>query len=201
MTASLQALLERLKPVARDLIVERLGHTDTCIPTSRILQPVLEHFGFQSIPVATEVNVYNRVFAEMVKFFGDQQPTVDQIEPWRKKGAFSVRISPDMATAGVPISGTGWDGHLILRVEDTVLDGSIEMCNRPAKSIILPKLLWVSVDENWDLGKTEARETLPDGCEVSYKTITDNSWQNTAYWKEPFELRMRAIVEQILGRV
>jgi len=201
MTTGLEVLLKLLRPVAREQIERGLGHPETCIPTSRILQAVLGHFGFQSIPVATEVNVYNGIFAEMIKSFGGQRPTPEQIKPWQEKGAFSVRISSEMATADVPISGTGWDGHLILRVEDIVLDGSIEMCNRSTKNIILPKLLWVSVDENWDVGKREAGGTLPNGCEVSYTKINDQSWRSTPYWTEPFDGRMRSIANEIVSRV
>lgn len=201
MTTTLEALLERLRPVARDQIERGLGHSDNCIPTSRILQAVLEHFGFQSVPVATEVNVYNRTFVEMVRSFGGRQPTIDEIKPWQEKGAFSVRISPDMATAGVPISGTGWDGHLVLRLEGNVLDGSIEMCSRPANEIVLPKMLWVPVDVNWDAGNSNASKVLSNGGEVSYKKLDNDSWQDTAYWQEPFERRMRRIAEEIVSRV
>ncbi len=201
MTEKLDALLKRLTPVARDHIVYVLGHSDTCIPTCRVLQAVLGHFEFQSFAVATEVNAYNRIYAEMVQSFGGHEPTAEQVKPWRDRGASSVRISPEMATAGVPIAGTDWDGHLVLRVEDIVLDGSIEMCSRPAKSILLPKLLGVAVDEKWDKGNEEASVTLLNGCGVTYKRLNDDSWQHSEYWTEPFEQRMRRIAEEIVSRL
>jgi hypothetical protein len=201
MPVSLRVLLERLTPLTRDRIVATLGHQDTCIPTSRILQAVLERFGFQATPVAAEVIACNPMYAQMVKSFDGRDPSAEEVKAWQDRGAFAVRISPEMATAGVPISGTGWDGHLVLRVEDIVLDGSIEMCSRPAKAIILPKLLGIPVDRMWDAGRRDARQLLVNGCEVSYKKLNDESWQTASYWTEPFERRLSFIADEIASRV
>ena len=97
----------------------------------------------------------------------------------------------------------GWDGHLVLRVED-ILDASIEMCDNATKNLILPKLLWVTVDSDWDKANGLVGVTLENGCEVSYEKLHDTSWQESAYWKsetEPHENTRRKIVEAIVTRV
>jgi hypothetical protein len=77
MTTELEALLERMKPVARDQIVRVLRHSNTCIPTCRVLQAVLGHFKFQSFPVATEVTACNPRYAEMIMSLGGRNTAVE----------------------------------------------------------------------------------------------------------------------------
>lgn len=127
MTAKLETLLVRLRPVARDEIVRVLGHSNVCIPTSSVIQNVLGHFGFESYPVPTEVGACNKVQAEIFKSIGGREQaanvTSEQKEDWARKGAWATAIAPGVARAGVPVRGDGWDGHLVLRVEDILLDG------------------------------------------------------------------------------
>ena len=208
MTTELEALLERMKPMARDQIVRVLGHSNTCIPTCRVLQAVLGHFKFQSFPVATEVTACNPMYAEMIMSLGGRdaavEPTPDQLKAWQDKGAWAVAISGRTASAGVPMATQGWDGHLVLRVEDILLDGSIEMCGNATKNLILPKLLWVAVDSDWDKANGLVGVTLENGCEVSYEKLNDTSWQESTYWKsetEPYKSTTRKIVEAIVTRV
>jgi hypothetical protein len=91
MTTELEALLERMKPVARDQTVRVLRHSNTCIPTCRVLQAVLGHFKFQSFPVATEVTACNPRYAEMIMSLGGRdtavEPTPNQLKAWQDKGA------------------------------------------------------------------------------------------------------------------
>lgn len=99
-------------------------------------------------------------------------------------------------------TGVGWAPRL--HVEDILLDGSIEMCGNATKNLILPKLLWVAVDSDWDKAYGLVGVTLENGCKVSYEKLDDTSWQESAYWKsqtEPYRSTTRKIVEAIVTRV
>jgi len=78
----------------------------------------------------------------------------------------------------------GWDGHLVLRVEDILLDGSIVMCSRPAQGIFLPKMLWVQVDSDWDAPGGIVGVTLLNGCEITYEHLNDDTWRDSPYWND-----------------
>lgn len=208
MTEKLETLLVRLRPVARDEIVGVLGHSNVCIPTSRVIQSVLGHFGFESYPVTTEVSACNKVQAQIFKSIGGREKaantTAEQRKDWARKGAWATAIGPGVAEAGLPVRTDGWDGHLVLRVEDMLLDGSIAMLNNSAKDLNLPKLLWTPVDPEWDRGRQYAGLTLDNGCEVVYAKLDDDSWRLAAYWKadtEPYKSMQARTVEAILTRV
>jgi hypothetical protein len=204
MTLKLEELLERLRPVARDEIVRVLRHPDVCIPTCRILQAVLRHFGFKSYPVATEVTACNSMYAETLRTLGGRdnatEPTREQKRDWQEKGAFAVAISPKTAVAGVPVATEGWDGHLVLRVGDILLDGSIDMCSRPAQGIVLPKMLWVQVDSDWDAPGGIVGVTLLNGCEVTYEHLNDDSWRDSPYWNDETDMIL-STANAIVNRV
>jgi hypothetical protein len=207
-TARLETLLAHLRPVARDVIVRLLGHSNVCIPTSRVIQSVLGHFGFESYPVATEVSACNKVQAEIFKSIGGREQAVaatsELLKDWARKGAWATAIGPGVAKAGLPVRTDGWDGHLVLRLEDILLDGAIAMLNNSAKDLSLPKLLWTPVDPEWDRGTQYACVTSPNGCEVVYGKLDDDSWRDTPYWKadtEPYKSMQSRMVEAILTRV
>jgi hypothetical protein len=192
----------------RDEIVRVLGHSNVCIPTSRVIQSVLGHFGFESYPVPTEVGACNKVQAEIFKSIGGREQAANATSElrkiWARKGAWSTAIGPGIAEAGLPVRTDGWDGHLVLRVEDILLDGSIAMLNDLAKDLSPPKLLWTPVDPEWDRGIGCAGVTLTNGCEVVYGKLSDDSWRGAPYWKadrEPYKSLQSKMVEAILARV
>jgi hypothetical protein len=207
-TEKLERLLVRLQPVARVEIVRLLGHSNVCIPTSRVTQSVLRHFGFESRPVPTEVSACNKVQAEIFNSIGGREQaantTPGQRQAWASKGAWATAIGPGVERMGVPVRTDGWNGHLVLRVEDLLVDGSIEMLNNSLKELILPTLLWTPVDPEWDRGIGYAGVTLTNGCEVLYGKLDDDSWRDTSYWKadtEPNKSMQCRMVEAILTRV
>jgi hypothetical protein len=166
---------------------------------------VLEHFEFQSEPVATRITACNEIQAEIFRNVGGRDnadfATPDQKKQWEQRGAWSTAISPETAAANVPIAAPGWNGHLALRLEDWLVDGSIEMCNKPEKRLILPKLLWVPVDADWDKPYGLVIQSMENGCEVTYEKLNDDSWRTFSDWTEPFERRMRGIADEIVSRV
>jgi hypothetical protein len=208
MTEQLKDLLERLEPVARDEIVRVLGHSNVCIPTCRVLQAVLKDFRIGSYPVPTEVSACNKVQAEIFRSIGGREQaaytTSEQQKEWAGKGAWATGIGPGIASAGLPVGTDGWDGHLVLRVEDVLLDGSIEMLNNPQRGLILPKLLWTPVDAEWDTATRPATVPLSNGCEVVYGKLNDDTWRYTPYWKaerEPYKTMQSKIMEAILAKL
>ena len=208
MTAKLETFLVHLRPVARDEIVRVLGHSNVCIPTSRVIQSVLGHFGFESYPVPTEVSACNKVQAKIFNSIGGREQadnvTSEQVKDWASKGAWAAAIGPGVERAGVPVRTDGWNGHLVLRVEELLVDGAIEILNNSPKELILPKLLWTPVDPEWDAGTQYACLTLPNGCDVVYGKLSDGSWRDAPYWKgetEPYKSMQSRMVEAILTRV
>lgn len=205
MTTRLEAVLERLKTVAREEIVRVIRQPNTCIATSRILQAVLENFKFQSDPVATKLTACNRIQAEIFAAIGGRDnadlATLEQKEQWQREGAWATAISPETEAANAPMAAPGWNGHLVLRAEGMLVDGSIEMCNKPEKGLVLPKLLWVPVDSDWDKPYGLVIQRMENGCEVTYEKLNDDSWRTSSDWTEPFERRMAAIVDGIIRKV
>jgi len=194
--------------MARDQIQRVLGQSNACIPTSRVLQSVLGYFGIESYAVPTEVSACNKVQAEIFASIGGREQaanaTPEQRKDWARKGAWATAIGPGVETAGLPVRNDGWNGHLVLRVEDILLDGSIVMLNDSSRDLILPELLWTSVDAEWDAGTQYACLTLPNGCEVVYGKLDDDTWRDTPYWKadtEPYKSMQAKMVEAILAIV
>jgi len=179
-----------------------------CIPTCRVLQAVLKYLSFESYPVETEVSVCNKIQAEIFRSMGGREQVIhatsEQQKEWTDRGAWATAIGPGVARAGLPVRTGGWDGHLVLRVEDVLLDGSIEMLNDPARGLSLPKLLWTPVDAEWDTATRYATVPMPNGCEVVYGKLNDDTWRYTPYWKaetEPYKTMQSKMVEAILAKV
>jgi hypothetical protein len=148
------------------------------------------------------------VQAEIFKSIGGREQASDASsdlrKDWARKGAWATAIGPGVERAGVPVRTDGWNGHLVLRVEELLVDGAIEMLNNSPKELILPKLLWTSVDPEWDAGTQYACLTLPNGCEVVYGKLSDGSWRDAPYWKaetEPYKSMQSRMVEAILTQV
>lgn len=208
MTEQLRTLLERLQPVARGEVVRVLGHSNVCIPTCRVLESILRHFGIESCPVPTEVSACNKVQAEIFTAIGGRDraaiATSEERNDWMRRGAWATAIGPGIETAGLPVRNDGWNGHLVLRVEDVLLDGSIGMLNDASRELTLPELLWTPADSEWDAGKEFAGLTLPNGCQVIYGKLEDDTWRDTPYWKaesEPYKSMQAKMMDAILAKV
>jgi hypothetical protein len=201
MTDRLAALLDRLADVAYPALRERY-RADCCVAAAAILKRVFEVYGFKSEVIPVAVEIYN---AQMDKLL--RQGTRLPEDRERREmffdltGAWSVGLMPS-GPAPLAINdqrGGGFGGHLILHVEDCLIDATIKQADRPHKQIVLPELV-----------VTEAAHLVSDGvmhlrvndCAVVYRRIDDHSYRSAPDWRRrttPFPETVRTILAKIRG--
>lgn len=199
MTPELTQLLDRLAPVAWPALRERYN-ADCCIAAAAILKEVFRRRGFDAKVIPVTVEVYNARMDKLLRS-GTKLPE----DRARREmlldltGAWSVGIQP-AGPAPLAINdqrGGGYGGHLILNVEDCLVDASIKQCDRPQRQIVLP-----------DMVVTEARYLLEDGVmhfkihdlTVVYRRLDDQSYLKARDWTRrttPYPETLRAILTRL----
>ena len=196
MTPRLSSLLDRMAPVVREE-VRRDFLPNCCIASAAILQRVFRHFRFSTSPVPVEVVVRNPRFVTLIergcKIPGDP----DRMRQWFKgTGAYSVGITRE--SPGNHFEGGGFSGHLVTRVQDVLVDASLDQASRPAHGINLPRFIVTNIAPGFLEGKSQVG--IVNGCEVLYTRLTgDSTWRSSPDWTN--EDRARRAVNAIIERV
>lgn len=181
--AKAERIIERVGQHVREEMLRRF-RSDCCIGTARAVSRVLDRFGIEARPLAVTLVVFNKRFVEECER-GEPPPMQDRIRflAWcALTGAYSVGTAP----GGVPET-RGFNGHVIVYAPQvkTIIDGSIENCNRPERGIVLRAALALR------LGNRESNFFLRlpvmfpvNGCVVVYKLIDDDAWRRAPDWQD-----------------
>jgi hypothetical protein len=114
--------------------IARNYEINCCIAATTIVADALEYFGVDAKPMATDIIVYN---AAARPFHQDQVPT----DEWPDE-AWSIGSDHDR-----PAGGPGYDGHLVLMLEDKgFVDLTCNQYRKPSKDIRMKAPLWLGFD-------------------------------------------------------
>lgn len=195
MTPRLSGLLDRLAPAVREEI-RRDFAPNCCIATAAILRRVFRHFRFEALPVPVEVVIRNRRMVELLKRGVKVPGDPARMREWFKAtGSYSVGITRESPT---PFKGGGFSGHLVVRVQDVLVDASLEQANRPQWNLAVPPFMVSNIAPGFMEGKTQVGGV--NGCEVAYTLLTgDSTWRSSPDWTD--EDRARRAVNAIIARV
>ncbi len=200
---NLRALIDRLAPVAYPTMREEY-RPDCCIAAAAILIRVFKECGYEAEPVPVTVEVYNEA---MVKLLESGNPLPSDLE--RKRllldltGAWGVAIAPADTPVVSPLRdqrrplGGGYGGHLLLRVNEYLIDATIQQAERPEYQIKLPPMIVACHAERL---MRDGKLFLEVGtCHVVYRRITDESYREATDWKrtKPFRQTVNKILQRI----
>jgi hypothetical protein len=197
-------LLSRLKDAAHEEMLRYYGDnvTGICIETARCMEIELRYYGFDPRPCSVFLNIHNPVTTKII-FGGENKRMVE--ESWNH-GGWSVGVRPSGQTLIDPT--IGYYAHLVLRLQDMLIDASIKRFERPLHSIVMPKLLVTRVTGEFAAGGEPVRNVVND-CLVLYEYCGDQRFRNTPAWTKEggkntrgtHDAVERAVVNAIIERV
>jgi hypothetical protein len=173
---ALPELIDALTPVVRPSMREAFD-PDCCIATCRILRRVFARFGYAAEALPCAVSVSNPAMTEYLAS-GGYLPDDDEelLRLCERLGAWRIGMKP------IP-QRTGFQGHVVLRVEHMLVDASLDQVDRPAKKIFMPPLLaFEPFDAFWAKPGEHGGEVRVNGCSVVYQPLSDYSFRTTPGW-------------------
>jgi hypothetical protein len=193
MTPKLRQLLDRLAPVVREEVLKDFA-PNCCIATGAILRRVFRYFHFDARPIACSVIIRNRKFYEATDA-GEVPPEAPRaLREWMdRRRAWAIGIVPESET-GPNMFG----GHVIMQVQDSLIDASLDLANRPQYDIIIPSFLVFHARASF-LNFNKELVGRIDDIELVYRRLINNSYRSAPDWIN--ESRGRRAVNAIIDRV
>lgn len=132
-------------------VFERTLTEDSCLNATRILLDVLRELGFKARPLSVRAFAFNEVYIDRLK---RGLPPLADPASW----GLGIETRPN-------VGGKGWPGHVVALVENRwLVDGSAGQFARPAKDILVPRVLVGEFSK-----KGRASYTLEGGGEILYE--------------------------------
>jgi len=170
-------VVEAYARIARPVMLKYM-HTNSCIAAARTTIETMRICGLRAeeIPVCFAFHVPSRKYARLAGF-----PAEEQAE---------MRAN---AASWEDLPGSGWNGHLIVLVEDRwLLDAAIDQADCPRFGVSVPAEVFV-VDtvghKGWNPRKAfELNLGLildnGDRAELVYRSIADTGYRETEAWTD-----------------
>lgn len=208
MTPRLEQLLSKLGGIASEEMLRYYGDSQTtgiCLETSRCMRVVLRHFGFDPRPVSVFINIHNPTTTEILLAGGS---LADVERSWNNGGwTVGVRVTRAYPFFIDPVNN-GYNAHLVLHVQDVLVDAAIRQYERPQHGILLPDLLVTAVPQTFFSLKEDVR-TVVNGCLVVHSYTGDQKFRSMPGWSKKggrnsrrvHDLVERDIVNRIVARV
>mgnify|MGYP006344006681 CR=1 FL=1 len=161
------------------LRLEKDRRENRCIFFTRVVIDVCSEFGVVAEPLSVTLELFNAIMARQIQEGRSPQIASGMwFAPAFDPGAWGVGVDPSK-----PLSGPGWNGHLVAHVEGEqrfIMDLSQGQFSRPEYGMNYgPALLEIEAETSppWSW-------TLPSG---DHLTITpcpqNNRWMTTPAWK------------------
>lgn len=186
MHQTVQLLLEHARP---EILKEFAP--DSCIASTAIGIEVLTQLFIAANPLPVRTLIFNKAFSDRIQNGAKFPKNQEQVRKWSKEdGSYSIGIG-----VGTGLPGK-WPGHLVILVEDVLIDLSIDQANRPQYSIDLRPFA-VTVGEEF-LVKKEPFVFAKNGCTIRIDHLQP---PNQDFLKSPDWLlsgRRKPIVDRIL---
>ena len=109
----------------------------------------------------------------------------DKIAFFDREKAWGVAIAPiSIDSLGRPSRGPKFEGHVALRVEQTLVDAALKQADRIDRNIVLPMLFSFDPGQDFFVGENHPEyELTANDCLVVYKRFIDHSYQRSNDWK------------------
>jgi hypothetical protein len=144
-----------------------------CILSTRIGIAVLEYFGVDAMPLSVRAGFMNREAIELMDA-GHPESDVGKVG-----GSWGVGI-------GVGIEGDRpghWDGHLVIRAADYILDLNSGPASRPQRAIPVPASLVLRIPPDFITGQEQYAWPLDHDVTAVYKhTPANDGWRKSPDW-------------------
>jgi hypothetical protein len=216
MTPRLQHLLGQLEEVAHDEMLryyDDSGVRGICLETARCLRIVLRHFGFNAYPQSVFIHIHNPITTELLRT-NSHLPTAELSRLVQKSwdnGGWSTGTKANAENSPVnpmidPLNG-GYNAHIVIRVQDVLIDAAIKQYERVQHNILLPRLLSTPVTPLFDGG--EPNRCMVNGCLIVHVRSGDQQFRNMPGWskqggrisKKCHDIIERKIVNEIIHKV
>jgi hypothetical protein len=190
----LPLLLHALSSVVRPAMLEHF-QPNCCIATCAILRRVFRHFGYDAHPLAVSVRIYNSNMMRLIQsgtHFPDSSK--DRMTLLKKEKAWNISIG-----AGEPmISGpSGFNGHVVLRVGNSLVDASLAQADRAEHDIDLGSFIDCEPGRDFFQGADLPQYGIQGrGCVVFYQRLLDKTYQDAIDWNI-----WRPVSTQILDKI
>lgn len=133
-------ILRRLGGISPGAIAKITKPGPHCVLSCAIGQMVLQRFGLEAVPFPAEVSVANQ---EWIDWSADD--FAGGSEEQLRLGAYLLTNRPQWDGGTLPslnpTTSKPWDGHLALRLGDTLIDLDMASFIRPTKGILLPAVM------------------------------------------------------------
>lgn len=192
---SLDRLVEAFADVGPEEIL-RVYQPNCCILASRVAIEVFRHFGVNARPLVVKMDVANP--ASYSVFTRARREGWSDAEFRRRmviEGAYSIGI-------GYPTGGPGYDGHVVVILEDRqLLDASIVQVHKPSRGIHFPLVaLLRPLSPEFLAGVEPTGAILPTGTVLCYQRIlSPPEFRHSRDWTD--ERRWGSIVRRIVHRM
>lgn len=200
---TLDTLIDRLAPVAYPAMLESY-RPDCCVAAAAILMHVFRECGYRAGVITVTVEIYNAAMVDLLERDAIPSDREEKLALLESTGAWGVGIVPPSYPIDTPLRDTrrpmggGYGGHLLLCVNQFLVDATIMQAQRVEKDIRLPLMLW----------SNQAKALLCDGnlflgvnnCAVVYRRIKDDSYRAAPDWQRrttPYPETVRKILERI----
>lgn len=189
MTPKLQSLLTRLAPIVRSQMLsyyEENLTTGFCLETSRCLKVVLRHYGFDAYPCSVFIHVHNPATTNVLVANAGlpDSELLPLVEKSWNNGGWSVGTTaqPDSENPMLDLANGGYNGHLVLQVQDVLVDAAIRHYHRPERDINMPDMLVTPIPAGFASG-VPAKQTI-NGCLVVQYRTGDQQFRRLPGWSK-----------------
>jgi hypothetical protein len=163
-------ILEALVDVAPPLIDRITKPGPHCVLSTRVGQLALAVFGVAAKPFPVELSIFNDAWRQ----WGDEG-YVGGADEQVRRGAYLLTNTPNWQGGELPslnpASGPRpWDGHLVLRVENWLIDLDLGQMARPTKGMHLPSAIVAPLDADAVDGSF-TEQTTGTTTHVAYKPL------------------------------
>lgn len=192
-------LLRRLDGVVWAALREEYA-ASCCIAACAVLRRVFDYYGYSSEPVPCNVYIYNGACSNMLDR-GTRIPDdpAEKRRLYALTGAWAVGITEESETAGAPVPGGRFGGHLLLRVRDALIDSTLKQADRPAHKIVLPNFLSMRNAPGNFAGDRRIELTV-NGCWIVYDQTSNYKFRHAPDWLRrttPYPETVRRIIERV----
>jgi hypothetical protein len=153
-----------------------------CILCTAIGCDVLKTFGIDARPLSVQVDVVNQAWLTWTDDGRPGGPTGGLA-----RGAWAITCGGEdtdpthFSPTLLPVEpGKAWDGHLVIQVEEGIIDLDLLAFSRPTKNLVLPAAALFAFDAA--AGQGQAFQI--DGHLIRYQPKpADRSWEATRDWR------------------
>ena len=173
------AAIEAFAKIARPIMLKYM-RTNSCIAAARTTIEVMKIYGLRAveIPVCFAFQVPARDYARLAGFAAEERKDMRA-----RSKTWQDLTSPD---------GAGWNGHLVVLVEDRwLIDAAIDQADAPQFGVSVPAEVFV-VDMRGQAWNPNERFEINlglildngDHADLIYRRIKDRSYLETEAWQD-----------------